>query len=100
MDWRNALQDRERLEDFQRQHRVKLITCLLAETVMSVECLEGLGLEEHEALLERHQAVVGEVLEEFPDAEAIAIASDWFSVIFAQPADSVRFALLLDGRLR
>ena len=52
------------------------------------------------ALIQRHHALVREVRRPFADSQEIETAGDSFLLLFNRPSDAVRFALLLQARLR
>jgi len=89
-----------RIEAFQRKHRVGLLTLLFTDIVGSVQLKQEQGDPAAVALVQRHHALVREVLAGFADAEEIETAGDSFLLVFAKPSDAVRFALILQTRLR
>ena len=50
--------------------------------------------------MHHHHALVREILRQFPDGQEISTAGDSFFLVFVKPSDAVRFALLLQSRLR
>jgi serine/threonine protein kinase/class 3 adenylate cyclase len=100
MDLAIALGHRARVEEFQRKHRIALLTLVFTDfagaTTLKQDLSESAALE----LIERHHVVVREVLVRFKEAEEISIAGDSFFIVFTKPSDAVRFSLLLQARLR
>ena len=50
--------------------------------------------------MQDHHELVREILSRFSDGEEISTAGDSFFILFVKPSDAVRFALLLQARLR
>jgi serine/threonine protein kinase/class 3 adenylate cyclase len=92
--------DRAKVEEFQRKHRIALLTMLFTDLVGSTKLKQTLGERAAIALIERHDDIVRASLREFPDAEEISTAGDSFFCVFAKPSDAVQFALILQHRLR
>src|SRR4051812_25452571 len=93
-------EQRARVEEFQRKHRVALLTLLFTDIVGSTRLKQTLGERAGLVLTERHHALLRELLLRFPDGEEIGIAGDSFFMVFAKPSDAVHFALLAQGALR
>src|SRR5687768_8375708 len=87
-------------EAFPGKHRAGLVTLLFTDVVGSGTIKQTLGDREGVALIQRHHAVVREILSSLADAQEIDTAGDSFFLVFATPSDAVRFALLLQARLR
>jgi TolB-like protein/class 3 adenylate cyclase/Tfp pilus assembly protein PilF len=100
MDSRNASAPQARLEAFGRRHRTGLVTLLFSDIVGSTQLKQSLGDRDGVALLQRHHALVRELLSSFGEAQEISTAGDSFFLVFAKPSDAVKFALLLQVRLR
>ena len=93
-------QRRERVEEFRRKHRTGLVTLVFTDIVGSTQLKQELGDRQAVALIQRHHAVVRELLAGFVGAREISTAGDSFFLAFDKPSDAVKFALLLLGRLR
>ncbi|MBI2925338.1 MAG: hypothetical protein HYY24_06495 [Verrucomicrobia bacterium] len=100
MSQRPAEEQRSRLEEFQRRHSTKLATLLFTDIVDSGALKQQHGDSGAVALIQRHHELVRELLRRFPEANEINTAGDSFLLEFATPSDAVKFALLLQARLR
>ncbi|MBI4664543.1 MAG: protein kinase [Verrucomicrobia bacterium] len=100
MDLQAALQQRAKVEAFQRKHRVGLLTLLFTDLVGSTKLKQDLGDHAAVSLIQRHHALVREILSQFNEGEEIDTAGDSFFIVFAKPSDAVRFSLMLQARLR
>ncbi len=78
----------------------KLATLVFTDMVGSTQLTQDLGDREGLALIQRHHAVVRDILGQFKDGEEISTAGDSFFLVFATPSDAVTFALRLQTRLR
>ncbi|MSU35721.1 MAG: hypothetical protein EXS36_11560 [Pedosphaera sp.] len=99
MDLQIPLGHRAQIEAFQRRHRVGLVTLLFADIVGSTQIKQQLGDREGVALIQRHHALVREILGRFPEGEEISTAGDSIFLVFAKPSEAAKFALLLQMRL-
>src|SRR5207245_2825452 len=52
------------------------------------------------AIIQKHHAVVREILSGLPEGEEISTGGDSFFIVFSKPSDATKFALLLQSRLR
>ncbi|MBI4659149.1 MAG: DUF4384 domain-containing protein [Verrucomicrobia bacterium] len=95
-----ALQQRAKVEEFQRKHRIGLLTLLFTDMVGSTQLKQELGDHEAVALIQHHHDLVREILGRFTEGEEIGTAGDSFFVVFARPSDAVQFSLLLQSGLR
>ena len=100
MDLQVALEQRAKVEEFQRKHRIGLLTLLFTDLVGSTKLKQELGDREAVALIQQHHALVREILSRFPEGEEIGTAGDSFFIVFAKPSDAVQFSLLLQSKLR
>ncbi|MEA3212731.1 MAG: hypothetical protein QOE70_5788 [Chthoniobacter sp.] len=91
---------RQRVDEFQRKHRIALLTMLFTDIVDSTRLKQVLGDRAAIALIERHHALIRETLARFPEAEEINTAGDSFFCVFAKPSDSAHFALLVQRGVR
>jgi serine/threonine protein kinase/class 3 adenylate cyclase len=91
---------RARVEEFQRKHRIVLLTLLFTDVVGSTHLKQLLGERAAIELTERHHALLRTILRAFPDAEEIDTAGDSFFMVFAKPSDAVQFALLSQRAVR
>ena len=80
MDPQIALERRAQVEDFQRRHRSKLVTMLFSDVVGSTKLKQILGDSLAIDLLDRHNAIVREILARFPEGEEIHTAGDAFFI--------------------
>ena len=95
-----AAEDRARVEEFRRKHRTGLLTLVFTDIVGSTKIKQALGDRDGVALIQNHHARVRDILGQFQEAEEISTAGDSFFLVFVKPSDAVRFALLLENRLR
>jgi serine/threonine protein kinase/class 3 adenylate cyclase len=100
MNLESALGNRERVEAFQRRHRVGLLTLLFTDVVGSTRLKQILGDSRALDLLERHHELVRKILSDFKEGEEISTAGDSFFLVFTRPSDGVKFSLLLQHHLR
>lgn len=100
MDLHSVLEQRSKVEEFQRKHRVGLLTLLFTDLVGSTKLKQELGDHVAVSLIQRHHSMVREILGQFAEGEEIDTAGDSFFIVFAKPSDAVRFALMLQSRLR
>ena len=100
LDLHSALDQRGKVAEFQRKHRIGLITLLFTDMVGSTKLKQELGDREAVTLIQRHHSVVRENLSRFPTAEEISTAGDSFFLAFAKPSDAVKFSLLTQSKLR
>ena len=71
MDGSVAPEHQSRVEKFQREHRTRLLTLLFTDIVGSGRIKQALGDREGVALIQRHHALVREMLSRFHDAQEI-----------------------------
>jgi WD40 repeat protein/serine/threonine protein kinase/class 3 adenylate cyclase len=91
---------RAAVEEFRKRHRTALLALLFTDIEHSTALRREMGELPASALMERHNAIIREVLAEFSDAQEISTAGDSFFIAFAKPSDAARFALLAQTRLR
>jgi len=87
-------------ETASHSHRTELVTLVFTDIVGSTALKQQLGDKAGAALIQQHHALVREVFKPLADAEEISTAGDSFLIRFAKPSDAVKFALLLQSRLR
>ena len=78
----------------------KLAAIMFTDMVGSTQLKQDLGDREALALIQRHHAVVRKILVQFNDGEEISTAGDSFFLVFGNPSDGVKFALVLHAELR
>jgi class 3 adenylate cyclase len=96
----SAMDQRGKLAEFQRKHRVGLVTLLFTDMVGSTKLKQELGDHDAVSLMQRHHGIVRDILHQFPGGEEISTAGDSFFLAFAKPSDAVKFSLLLQSKLR
>ena len=69
-------QQRQRVEEFQRKHRIALLTMLFTDIVGSTRLKQLLGDHAAIALMERHHALIREILARFPEGEEMSTAGN------------------------
>ncbi len=77
-----------------------VVTLLFTDIVSSTALKQRLGDKAGAALIQQQRALVRQLLATFPGAEEIETAGDSFLLSFPKPSDAVKFALVLQGRLR
>jgi class 3 adenylate cyclase len=95
-----AIEQRAKVEEFQRKHRTGLLTLLFTDIVDSAKLKHSLGDREAIPAIQRHHAVIREILGQFSEGEEIETAGDSFFIVFTKPSDAVKFSLLVQARLR
>lgn len=100
MNLQPVLEQRAKVEEFTRKHRVGLLTLLFTDLVGSTKLKQEFGDRESVALIQRHHASVREILSRFSEGEEIGTAGDSFFIVFTKPSDAVQFSLLLQAGLR
>lgn len=100
MQLKALLDRRDRIKDFLQRHRIGLLTLVFTDLVGSTDLKRVLGDGTAVALMQRHHALLRELLAEFDEAEEIKTAGDSFFLTFTKPSDAVCFALRLQSRLR
>jgi tetratricopeptide (TPR) repeat protein/class 3 adenylate cyclase/tRNA A-37 threonylcarbamoyl transferase component Bud32 len=95
-----AIERRGKVEEFQRRHRVGLLTLLFTDVVDSTKLKQTLGERQGVAAIQRHHAAIREILGQFSEGEEIETAGDSFFIVFTKPSDAVKFSLLVQARLR
>jgi serine/threonine-protein kinase len=100
MDLQPVLEQRAKVEEFTRKHRIGLLTLLFTDVVGSTELKVKLGEAQAIRLLQGHRQVVRELLARFQEAEEIETAGDSFFIVFAKPSEAAQFALWLQSTLR
>jgi class 3 adenylate cyclase len=87
------------MPDGRTEHR-KLAAIMFTDMVGSTQLKQDLGDRDALARIQRHHALLREILREFEDAEEISTAGDSFFLVFANPSDAVKFALVLQAKVR
>jgi class 3 adenylate cyclase len=100
MDPRDASGSQAQVEAFGRRHRTGLVTLVFTDMAGSTALKQQLGDHVGAQLLERHHALVRATLAEFPEGQELSTAGDSFFLVFATPSVGVKFALILQQRLR
>jgi class 3 adenylate cyclase len=83
-----------------RELPMRLVTMVFTDIVGSTELKQRLGERRAMDMIQWHHAVVRELLATTQSGEEVSTAGDSFFIVFASPSDAVRFALLLQARLR
>src|SRR5947207_15008044 len=98
MGLQSVIGQQKRVEEFQRRHRVGLVTLLFTDIVGSTELKQRYGEQEAVALIQEHHALVRTLLREFSQAEEVETAGDSFLLLFGRPSEAVSFAVALQAR--
>ena len=88
------------LEEFLHRHRLGLVTLVFTDIVGSTRLKQQLGDHAAVFLIQRHHALVREILARFPEGQEIETAGDSFLLVFSKPSDAVKFSLLVQSGLR
>lgn len=88
------------VREFQKKHRVAVLTLLFTDVVGSMKLKAELGDAAAVTILQAHHQLVRSLMAAFPEAEEIDTAGDSFFMVFSRPSDAVRFALTLQKSLR
>jgi serine/threonine-protein kinase len=95
-----AIERRAKVEQFQRKHRVGLLTLVFTDIVDSTKLKRTLGDRAAMPLILGHHAEIRDVLGQFSEGEEIETAGDSFLIVFTKPSDAVKFTLFVQARLR
>ena len=95
-----AIQRRAKVQEFQRSHRVAVLTLVFTDIVGSTKLKQALGDQEAVLAIQRHHAVIREILGRFGQGEEVETAGDSFFIVFTNPSDAVKFSLFAQARLR
>ena len=90
----------DQVREFMSRNRVGTLTILFTDIVKSVDLKRDYGDPIAVLNIQRHHALVRDVLRQFPEGEEIETAGDSFLIIFTKPSDAVKFSLILHDRLR
>ena len=82
------------------QPQTGVVTLLFTDIVSSTALKQHVGDKAGAVLIQEHHALVRQLLGSCPGAEEIETAGDSFLLSFLKPSDAVKFALVLQGRLR
>jgi WD40 repeat protein/class 3 adenylate cyclase len=83
-----------------RAQRTGLVTLLFTDLVGSTALKQQVGDRRGTALLQQYREVVRATLQRFAGGEESNTAGDSFLILFPSPSDAVKFALVLQARLR
>ena len=88
------------LEAFGREQRTELLTIVFTDIAGSAALKQQWGEHEAMVLVQRHHALIRELLGTFARAREVETAGDSFLLVFVQPSEAVKFVLQLQVRLR
>jgi serine/threonine protein kinase/class 3 adenylate cyclase len=77
-----------------------LVTLVFTDVVGSTSLKQTVGDRAGAAMLEEHDRIIREILAEFPRGQEIGTAGDSFFCAFTTPSEAVKFALVVQSRLR
>ena len=100
LNLQTILNQRARVEEFQRTHRIGLLTLLFTDMVGSTKLKQQLGDVAAIAMMQRHHDLVRQILKSFPEGQEISTSGDSFFLVFAKPSDAIQFSLILQAQLR
>jgi class 3 adenylate cyclase/tRNA A-37 threonylcarbamoyl transferase component Bud32/tetratricopeptide (TPR) repeat protein len=95
-----AIERRDKVQEFQRSHRVAVLTLVFTDIVGSTKLKQELGDQEAVSAIRRHHAAIREILSRFSQGEEVETAGDSFFIVFTNPSDAVKFSLFAQARLR
>lgn len=100
LELRLAQENRGRVADFQRRHRLGLLSLLVVHVGSSGRHEDN--VEDAAANLRIREAgrIASQSLGEFAEAEPIGASEGQCFAVFAKPSDAVQFALLTQSRIR
>jgi len=81
------------------ERRSGVVTLLFTDVVGSTALKQRLGDRAGVELVERHHALIRQILAQFAGAEEVVVAGDSFLVLFPLPSEGVKCALVLQRRL-
>lgn len=90
----------ERLVEFSRKHRTGLVALVFTDLVDSTALFRDLGDQAATSINQRRRQLIRESRAEFPESEEIETAGDSFLLVFSRASEAVRFALVVQARLR
>ena len=96
----NAEASQSRVEAFTRKHRIALLTMVFTDIVGSTKLKQILCDRTAIALVQRHHALIRELLARFPAGEENDTAGDSFFLFFTKPSDAAHWALLAQNAIR
>jgi len=100
MNPRDASASQVQVEAFGRRHRTSLVTLVFTDMVGSTALKQQMGDHAGAQLLERHHTLVRSTLAELAEGQELSTTGDSFFLVFATPSAGVKFALMLQQRLR
>jgi Adenylate and Guanylate cyclase catalytic domain len=80
-----AIKRRAKVEEFQRKHRAGLLTLLFTDIVDSTKLKQTFGDREAVTMVQRHHAVIREILGRFSEGEEIETLATLFSSSLPNP---------------
>ena len=95
-----AIERRAKVQEFQRSHRVAVLTLVFTDIVGSTQLKQEFGDQKAVLAIQQHHAAIREVLSQFSQGEEVETAGDSFFIVFTNPSDAVKFSLFSQVRLR
>jgi class 3 adenylate cyclase/tetratricopeptide (TPR) repeat protein len=95
-----AIERRAKVQEFQRSHRVAVLTLVFTDIVDSTKLKQALGDHHAVTAIQQHHAAIREILGRFGQGQEIETAGDSFFIVFTNPSDAVKFSLFTQARLR
>jgi class 3 adenylate cyclase/tRNA A-37 threonylcarbamoyl transferase component Bud32/tetratricopeptide (TPR) repeat protein len=95
-----AIKRRAKVQEFQRSHRVAVLTLVFTDIVGSTKLKQEFGDQQAVLAIQQHHAAIREVLSRFSKGQEIETAGDSFFIVFTNPSDAVKFSLFSQARLR
>ncbi len=93
-------ENQKRIDTFQEKLSTQLVTILFADLAGSTQIKSKLGDQSGFGLIKNHHQVVRTLLTTFENAQEIGTLGESFLIIFISASDAVRFALILQRRLK
>jgi class 3 adenylate cyclase len=90
---------RQELEKFRRAHETKVLTIFFSDLVGSTKLQVEHGNVVAAGMVRQHYAMMRRILESF-DGKEISTSGDSMLIVFAAPADAVKFALSVEKAMR
>ena len=95
-----SAEQRRSVDEFATRHRRAVLALLFTDIENSTRLMAEMGEAAAMALFERHNAILRGTLAEFHEAQEVSMSGDSFFLVFANPSESVRFALRAQRQLR
>lgn len=100
METPRPTEPREQVADFLRTHEGQILVIVFTDIEDSTAITESLGDQAAIPLIEKHNALIREVLRRHRGGREVETAGDSFFLVFTTASDAVRFAVQAQAALR